>query len=1011
MTAHASRLRTPEEIGRARERLQMSPAARRVMVTILALATRWAAIDDATLRGMVPPPEAPRAFNTSFEGCPIHGRELFVHGNYSWRFDPFAAPWKLVCPVGGEVYPSNDFAAFLAGGLRDRRLLSGPYADDGWGWAPPAGKHKHWFVAYYCHWFWKDHLIPAVLSLGRAYLLTAAPRYAHKAGVLLTQIARDYPRMDHNRQSRYAAEYVPSYTGKIVNAIWETATARDLAEAWDAVSLAVAEDAALGPESVDLVERCLLREALLAIPQRRILGNYGMHQETALYLALALGDPEQAAATARDVLSGWPGMDGFQYEGVLAVLANLFSAEGISYETAPGYCSIPSELLPKLVLPLERLSALAGANAKDPAPADQTARLTALVQWPPRLVCLERWTPAIGDSGGAAPSAIVDVSAAALRAVYRQTHEPDLAARLRARGTGDDGFQQFEDLFAEPLPTGAAEQATPAASASDVLTDYGLAILRAGAGTTATALSFHYGRANAGHAHADRLNVEFFGGGRKLVSDLGYPQFAAEDKTANAWDRNTGNHALVVVDGRRQTSQNGGELLLFASSPWLQAVAANAPAYAYHQVDRYERTALLIGEGVHNPAYVVDVFRVHGGSRHDYRLHGPDLSCRAEGITFGDELPGTLAGSDIPLGRLWDDPALEEPDRTRSFGSYEGSGDSFLYGIQQAQPALEPWQVCWGDGAGLAVHVVPSDYTQAFLAWGDVPRRPGNPARFRYLVLRREGAAPLSSTFATVLEPLVGGPVIRTVNRLDTGKEGQLALRITHSGGSDVVLATDPGVPLEVAGLMLAGRLAVVRFDAAGAVHAAYLCGQSLRVPGVALQAHGPLRGVISGMDRAGQQLEITLAGVVRVTDALPAQLAGTVVSIAGNHQQALVRSAVRIGERTVRLMLDRGAPVGQLAVDAVTGTTVTTRTTLYPAFRGRDDIGRYLEGAWLQADGITRRVRLARMRPPQGHTLELDAALDCSSGTTATLLAWDHGAEVRLEPAVWWSGVGPTPG
>src|SRR6185312_12076654 len=107
-----------------------------------------------------------------------------------------------------------------------------------------------------------------------AYLLTGKDGYAHKAGVLLARIAEDYPRMDHNRQSRYATEFVPSYTGKIVNAIWETGTARDLAEAWDAVSMAVPTDAALGADAVTLVERDLLHEALAAIPQRRILGNY-----------------------------------------------------------------------------------------------------------------------------------------------------------------------------------------------------------------------------------------------------------------------------------------------------------------------------------------------------------------------------------------------------------------------------------------------------------------------------------------------------------------------------------------------------------------------------------------------------------------------------------------------------------------------------------------------------------------------------------------------------------------
>jgi len=70
----------------------------------------------------------------------------------------------------------------------------------------------------------------------------------------------------------------------------------------------------------------------------------------------------------------------------VSVLDNLFSAEGLSYETAPGYCSIPSNLLPLLLEPMRRLQQLAGDGRGD-ALQSLLPRLSTLVSWPRRLVC------------------------------------------------------------------------------------------------------------------------------------------------------------------------------------------------------------------------------------------------------------------------------------------------------------------------------------------------------------------------------------------------------------------------------------------------------------------------------------------------------------------------------------------------------------------------------------------------------------------------------------------------
>jgi hypothetical protein len=46
-------------------------------------------------------------------GCPVHGTKIYEKDLYSWIID-FDRPFKVKCPIGGEEYPSNDFAAFFA---------------------------------------------------------------------------------------------------------------------------------------------------------------------------------------------------------------------------------------------------------------------------------------------------------------------------------------------------------------------------------------------------------------------------------------------------------------------------------------------------------------------------------------------------------------------------------------------------------------------------------------------------------------------------------------------------------------------------------------------------------------------------------------------------------------------------------------------------------------------------------------------------------------------------------
>ena len=165
--------------------------AREQRAGLLAAADRWVKWDDQRLRSLVIPPRVPRCYEVHNMGCPVHGLEINRRSLYDWGFD-LDHPFKVKCPVGGEEYPSNDFAAFLASGMKDRSLLTGDYPDDGWGWQKAGDNRHYFFVAYYAHWSMLRYTLPAIQVLGQAAVIAPDPeqakRYANKCALLLWQL-------------------------------------------------------------------------------------------------------------------------------------------------------------------------------------------------------------------------------------------------------------------------------------------------------------------------------------------------------------------------------------------------------------------------------------------------------------------------------------------------------------------------------------------------------------------------------------------------------------------------------------------------------------------------------------------------------------------------------------------------------------------------------------------------------------------------------------------------------
>jgi len=791
-------LYTDAEVRTARENLEIYPEAASILEKMRESLRPWMECSLDKLWSMVPPPEVPRAFNTSYDGCPCHGRELYKGGFYSWLIDPWDKPWKVTCPIGGAEYPSNNFAAFLDTGMQDRSLLTGEYADDGWGVLLPGETKKRWFVAYYCHWFWMSHLLPAVLDLSRVYRLTGEEDYALRCAVLLDRIADFYPEMNYNTQSRYAQEFSPSYSGKILNHIWETTTVTQLAESYDAIreilpSLSYKitgkpnpiaqpnrrETIARDGEDIDRnIRENLLKDGLKCVLEdRTVRGNFGMHQRAALYVALALQEPETVKQTVDYVLDGTEKLpeDGLRY-----AFDNLFFREGVGFESAPGYCFTWTKNVLTLTHLLERLGTDLYADR----------HLPKISGAPARMIVGEKFTPAIGDFGNAVGGIVrlPPPEAARIWAIY---HRPSEARDLLTQTAyGESWFSAYDSLFRAPPDCDDLEEVVEQSQdkrRSDVLHDYGLALLRSGQEPCDVAASVYFGQA-AGHGQNDRLNLEVFAWGKKVVPDFGYPQFMSEDKQTFAWDRHTASHVVVEVDERRQENKNRGKLRMFGvtDDDVLSYVEVSSDECYGDRVDIYRRGVALIN--AEDSAYLLDVFWVRGGGTHDYSIHVFDAPLvETSGIELIEQATGTLAGEDIPYGYLYDDQELEQPDKKRSFSSYRGSGYSYLTDVRRGSPG-RAFRLNWcGDEVGLQMSFLGDGMEDVALSRGRPPCREANPLAVDFVRLREPSDGDTMSVFVTLIHPYKEDPSLRGGRIFDRDRDGNLQLTVLRNDGHDRV--------------------------------------------------------------------------------------------------------------------------------------------------------------------------------------------------------------------------------
>ncbi|MHB0937954.1 MAG: heparinase II/III domain-containing protein [Armatimonadota bacterium] len=977
-------LHTDDDVARARRHIAGDPAAAAVLEGILKTADEWAAREDDWLVGIITPASVPRAFNVHHEGCPVHGAEIFKHGgNYSFTFS-IDRPFKIVCPVGGEEYPSNDFAAFLATGMTDRSLLTGEYADDGWGWRKPGDDRKWWFVAYYNHFAWWWRIIPGILALSRAYLLTGRLDYAHKAALLLHRTADVYPEMDHNKQSRYATEFVPSYQGRIVNCIWETGVGSDFAEAYDNLFDAWGAlpdlESNLDKSSIEIrshIEQHLLDEVIAGVYRGQIRGNYGMHQHTLLTTALVRGGREQEAVDFVLKTVGYTGCDApYTYEGIEWLMDNLLHRDGVSVsENSPQYALSWVDRVVKVAEMLKKL----GIDLYHRFP-----KMRELFIHPLREMVIG-CTPHIGDSGGVGsgrppgrpflPRWLAEIG-------WREYRDPRLYECLREwQQVEEQAPVDYEGLFQTPfvLP----EEAPPPLPHGGINDEfdgaynfggYGLALLRAGAGVAGRGLALWYGP-SIGHGHRDKLFIELYARGRRMLPDLGYPLFTDDHPEQYAWTANTISHATVVVDERMQTEPAKGDLHLFAAAPGAQVAEASAESNYPGIVRRYRRTTALIDLSPEE-SYVVDIFRVRGGGQHDYSLHGPYGELEVQGVALSEPRPGTLADEDVPFEYLYDAPELCKPGAV-GFYNYLGSGYSYIKTPRYGKAAV-PWSATWRlkelDGRlnddQLTILRLPVAEEELFAGIGLPPQKGNNPPELHYLVSRRTGEE-LDSTFVSILIPHGEHCPVRSARLLHVGDKA-VALAVEREGGTDIVISSyDPDATLALdPDIVFHGRFGVITLEAGQPVRATLFGGGELTAGGQGVRLPGSITGVVTALDLRAGEVTVTLDDPGTLPDDLSALLLRELlVSVATDNVPGRDHRACGLRIHAARregglLVLGFGPQSLQIArlplhdIDMAAGTAKTVaRLPLaavgyYDGAYARDDTGADARIARLQADG-----------------------------------------------------------
>jgi len=833
---------------------------------LVAAAKPWRELSDDHLWGLMFGNTIRRSWQVWSNGhCPACRKPVPM---YEWIADALNQPWKMRCPQCQELFPKNDFLKFYRSGLNaqglfepdraDRSLLfntehpdaSDPLhrfgVDDGEGYVED-GKRWRFINTYLIFGQWKQAIVNGIRNLAAAYVATGDLAYAHKAGLLLDRVADFYPTFDFGKEGiMYEGPPRAGYVSTWHDACVEV---QELALAYDAVFEGLARDPELVTFLAAKARQCELPnpKSSLADIQRniedRIFRDTLEHRPK---IESNYPSTDVTMTTLHTVL-GWPGNRAEVMRMLDAIISKATAVDGVTGEKGiAGYT----------VIAPHAIASLLGRYARaDPgfirAALDRHPRLHDMYRFHLETWCLGQYYPRTGDTGSFAQRtpgyvglpfsrnpAVNPSSYAFLWALHEATGDKDFVRILYdANGASTNGLPY--DLFASD-PSGfqvevakiIAENGAEIKLGSVNKTGWALAILRSGEGTDARAVWLDYDSGER-HGHADGMTIGLFAKGLDLLPDFGYPpvQYGGWSAPRAIWYTQTAAHNTVAVDGKNHRADTGKTTLWFDGRQF-RVIRASGPKLIESR--QFERTLALVDISA-TDSYLIDVFRVIGGTEHVRFLHGHFGRLTTQGLS-------PISTDEARFGQVM-----------RNFK-------------RDPQPSAG-WSVDWVVEDRLKYLPRPSDLhlrhtdltrdaeVETAETWVAVGLYGGTAEAWipSVLIRRRTAQPPLASTFAGVLEPYEGKSNLAVIRRLElqdsegnpcpddsVGMEIQLA-----DGGRDLFLSSNVEAPSPSAssrsdrpamfekerGTGFEGDLCLVRFDASERPRRVLFCrGRSLRI-------------------------------------------------------------------------------------------------------------------------------------------------------------------------------------
>ena len=795
---------TPKDIERAKVNVERSPWTAETYQKIVADAEKWASMSEEQLRHIVPSPGAYFAYG--FSGCPECGKSWPLWG--AGGICDLNHPGAVKCPACGKVFPDEQ------------------HPDNGDGWVDPKSGRKYYFVGCYNSYVAQTLTLTALDNLSNAYAITGDERYARTAAIIFDEIARIYPTCTVG-----SIDYPNAPGGRFERTEYQVARvlvffARYYDLLYNSPALDGASQAGESTIRKSIEERVLKNGAAFCF-EKGNSGKYGLTNGEADYV--------------RGVLSVGLVLDMQEYVDwaltgpycVFNFLENNLDRDGQYYETSVGYSEHALSLyfdMAEMLINYKTSEHPDGINLyKHPKFAN------ALVRGEFDILCAGHsprfgdWSPDCKKIENA--DAPMIFTCAAIERVYHRSAPEDrknLASMLKAAAGGDvegarasaSSYHKSWLLFhAEPLPE------TPdrgIEAESKLLDGRGIAILRSGDGLDGRAALVRYGPSVC-HGHMDDLNINLYALGRELTYDFGYSLGSAHVQTG--WAKQTASHNLVVVNEKSQiTGQTGGSVQLFAGSNGIQISEVSSEAsYKSEGVSIYRRTLAILDTG-RDSSYMVDIFRVSGGDKHDLMWHAYGEKLETTGVELGDvQKIGSLAGPEYDWGTKVgpDGDITGQADKGPYWVAPPQNGYGFLYDVRRGKiedgcSAL--WTVDSKAGDMFQVSLLPPPDCELVTASGPAILQSLPTADFA--IVRRTGKD-LTSTFMSVLQPFNKTNDVEQIERLkvdiNEGMPAGISIRLKGDRTDLIMSALDDhkrySFSLGDENTELEGRFAAVRFN------------------------------------------------------------------------------------------------------------------------------------------------------------------------------------------------------